>query len=76
MNPEVAGALVGVAGTLFLGLAGYAIKGFFGINSNGKAHHCLDHYKIVEHIAEVRTDVKWIRDQMEHDDDHEGPHVV
>lgn len=32
---------------------------------NGKIHHCPDHFRIVEHITEVRTDVKWIRDQME-----------
>lgn len=68
MNPEVLGAIIGVGGTLAIGLVGYAIKGFVWSNGNGKAHHCLDHYQIVEHMAEVRTDVKWIRDQMELDD--------
>lgn len=65
MSPEVMGALVGVGGTLFLGLVGYAIKGFVGVVGNGKTPHCLDHYHIVETVAEVRTDVKWIREQME-----------
>lgn len=66
MSPEVVGALVGVAGLLSLSLIGNAIRGFVNKNSgNGKVHHCADHYTIVEHIAEVRQDVKWIREHLE-----------
>jgi hypothetical protein len=70
MSPEVVGALWGIGGTAVLGIIPYAIKGIIRNGGNGKVNYCVDHYKIVEHIAEVKTDVKWIRKQIEHNMDN------
>ena len=32
-----------------------------GCNGN---KHCGDHYKLISHISEVRTDVKWLRENI------------
>ena len=65
MHPEIVGALVGVGGTVAIGVVTLSIKGYINsFSKNGKQQpefrHCVDHYGIVEDVREIKTDVKWL----------------
>lgn len=63
MDPEIGGALIGVAGTLLLCYIGVlATKGKQPANGNGK--HCAEHYNLIGDISSLKTDVAWLKQEM------------
>lgn len=68
MHPEIIGALIGIGGTVAIGIGTLSVRAYITSMNGNESHkksnpefrHCVDHYKLVEDISEIKTDVKWV----------------
>jgi len=68
MDAEVLGA-IGV-GLVMAGACGAQVWHKFSGNGKVNGKHCLEHAKIVQTLAIVENDVKWLRKKTEEDTTH------